>query len=59
MPAQHLPAEQLLRRKPNATCCDCGKEAADAKETEVWTIWNDIHIYCPKCARNENVGPDD
>lgn len=59
MAAQYIPAYKLLRLKPNAECCDCAKEVDDAPDNEVWTIWNGNIIYCPKCARNEGIGPHD
>lgn len=34
---QRVPAQELARTKPNASCCDCGKEANEAG-SETWTI---------------------
>jgi len=59
MPAQYISAGELARKKPNACCCDCSKEAADRPESEIWTIWNGSMIYCPRCASYEGIGPDD
>jgi hypothetical protein len=58
MTAQHVKAYRLLATKPGASCCDCGKEVGDAPEEQIWTIWNRKMIYCPKCAKNEGIGPD-
>lgn len=55
---QHLTASELLRIKPKAECCDCSLEATDANEESVWTIWHNGHVYCPKCAKYENIGPE-
>ncbi len=58
MAAQYINAGQLRRIKPNAECCDCGKEVNDAPESQTWTIWNKKLIYCPKCASYEGIGPE-
>jgi hypothetical protein len=61
-PAVHVNVGKLVRANPLAECCDCGKEAAEAAEDypeQVWTVWQSIHIYCPTCATNEGIGPDD
>lgn len=58
MPAKHITAKILVLKKPNAECCDCSLEVADSPEEEIWTIWNEHHIYCPRCAKNEGIGPD-
>ncbi len=58
-PAEYITASQLVLRKPNTDCCDCGKEAAEAREDSVWTIWHKVNVYCPMCANNEGIGPDD
>ena len=56
---QHITAERLIKLKPNAECCGCALEPCDTHEESIWTIWHNGHIYCPKCAAHENIGPDD
>jgi hypothetical protein len=56
MPTVHIRAEDLFRIHSSAGCCDCTAEAADAPDDEVWTIWNETMIYCPKCAESKNIG---
>lgn len=58
MSAQYVTALDLFQKKPNASCCDCKKEAAEAPEQQVWTIWNNKLIYCPDCAKKEGIGPN-
>lgn len=60
-PAQHVRAEKLARLRPGAECCDCGLEVAQAaadRPNQRWTIWHEQHVYCPKCAAHENIGPE-
>jgi hypothetical protein len=59
MPAQHIRVADLIKHNPAASCCDCGKEAAEAPQAQVWTIWNGTKIYCPRCASSEGIGPND
>lgn len=59
MAAQHIAVWNLLQLKPNADCCDCGKEADGSPKEEVWTIRTKNLIYCPKCASYEGIGPND
>lgn len=59
MGAQYITASKLVKLKPSAECCDCSKEADDSPEDEVWTIWNNKLIYCPKCASHEGIGLED
>lgn len=59
MSAQYLTVSELLRRMPGAACSDCGEDLSDRAESEVWTIWNRTMVYCPQCAHEEGVGPDD
>jgi len=58
MAAQYIEAWKLLKLKPSAECCDCGKEVDSAPENQLWTIWNGKLIYCPKCASYEGIGPE-
>ncbi len=58
-PVEYISAAELVRRKPSAECCECGREAIEAPESSVWTVWHGIHVYCPKCASDEGIGPDD
>jgi hypothetical protein len=58
MSARHVTASLLIRERLSASCCDCGKEAAQESESKVWTIWNREMIYCPACARHEGISPD-
>ncbi|WP_153305892.1 hypothetical protein [Desulfogranum mediterraneum] len=59
MAAQYVSAWKLLQLKPNADCCDCGKEVDGSLEEGIWTIWSNKLIYCPKCASYEGIGPND
>jgi hypothetical protein len=61
-PAIHVNIVDLVKHNRNAECCDCGQEAAEAAENndeQIWTIWHNIHIYCPACAANEGIGIED
>ncbi|MEW8119789.1 MAG: hypothetical protein AB2792_21720 [Candidatus Thiodiazotropha sp.] len=44
MAARHIGVWKLLKSKPAAECCECGKVLEDALEEEVWTIWNGKYI---------------
>ena len=57
MSARHVKASLLIRERSRASCCDCGKEAAQESEGKIWTIWNREMIYCPACARHEGISP--
>ena len=59
MGAKHITASKLLQIKAYAECCDCSKGVDDAPEEQVWTIWNQGILYCPKCATYEGIGPND
>jgi len=58
MSARYISAEELVKLKPNAECCDCCREVNDSDEDKIWTIWHNGHIYCPECAEYENIGPE-
>ena len=34
---QRVSAQELAKKKPSASCCDCGKAATEAV-SEIWTI---------------------
>ena len=53
-----MTAEQLVKIKPYADCCNCGKEVDGSPDKEIWTIWHNGHIYCPQCTNYEGVGFD-
>lgn len=59
MPIEHLRPSALRRKHSRAFCFSCGKEAADAPDDAVWTIWAPEMVYCPSCAKDEGIGPDD
>ena len=59
MPVQHLKASALVKKQWGAFCCECGKNAADATDDSLWTVWTVEMLYCPKCAKGEGIGPDD
>lgn len=50
---QRISAQELAKKKPSASCCDCGKEAAEAG-SETWTIQGG-NARCPRCSRNEGL----
>jgi len=54
----YISAADLAKANPSAECCDCTLDPNDAPEKSTWTIWRNGHIYCPKCAKNENIGPN-
>lgn len=59
MKVQHVTAERLKASVPAAGCCDCTNEVDQAPDNEIWTIWNGERFYCPACAHNECIGPND
>lgn len=59
MPIEHLRPSALCRKQWRAFCFSCGKEAANATDDAVWTIWAPEMVYCPSCAKDEGIGPDD
>lgn len=48
-------AWDLFRMNPAADCCDCGTEAAERPEEEIWIIWHGRMFYCPRCAQKEGI----
>ena len=59
MPVQYLKATTLAPKHRNAFCFECGKNAADTGNEALWTIWMTTMYYCPGCAKDEGIGPDD
>ena len=55
----YVSAEQLCQMNPAATCCDCPTQAVDSSPEEIWTIWNEANLYCPKCAASASIGPEE
>ncbi len=51
---QKMEVGKLLHLFPNAECCDCGKEPEEDDEVE-WIVYKKTIIYCPKCAKEENL----
>jgi hypothetical protein len=45
----------LLKIFPQAECCDCSKNPEDCPEEQLWIVYHDNIIYCPQCAKNENI----
>lgn len=56
MSARHISAEKLAALVPTASCCDCSREASQAPNSQIWTIWNGSRYYCPACAASEGIG---
>lgn len=50
---QRVSAQELAKRKPSTSCCDCGKVASEAG-SETWTIQGG-HARCSKCSRQEGL----
>ncbi|MCY1230672.1 hypothetical protein D9M68_151080 [compost metagenome] len=50
---QQINAQDLARKKPNATCCDCGREAASSGN-QTWTIQGG-NFRCRPCSVNEGL----
>jgi len=59
MKVKHVTVELLKEKVPTASCCDCTNEVDLAPDNEIWTIWNGTRFYCPECASNECIGPED
>jgi hypothetical protein len=59
MPVQHLKASALVGKRWDAFCFECGTKAAETKDDATWTIWTSDMTYCPVCAKEEGIGPDD
>ena len=57
MSAKYIRADNLATIDPEAHCWDCGDEAAKSPPEDIWTIWNDDILYCPRCAEDEGAGP--
>lgn len=56
MDADHIIAEILLRHIPHASCSECDAKP-EAPSLLLWTVLKG-KIYCPKCAKYQNIGPD-
>lgn len=50
-----IPVSNLLTLFPQAECCDCGRNPEDDAENTPWVIYHESIIYCPKCAKYENI----
>ena len=59
MPVKYVKPSALLKQHGHAICANCGKEALGASEDALWTIWTAAMYYCPKCAKDEGIGPND
>ena len=59
MPIEHLKPSALTRKQWGAFCFECGKKAAEATDDTLWTVWAPDMLYCPSCAKEEGIGPDD
>jgi hypothetical protein len=59
MPVQHVKPSVLIQKYPNAACANCRQEAYEDSEDRLWTIWTPAMYYCPTCASDEGIGPND
>ena len=59
MPVEHLKPSALIRKLWRAFCFECGKKAAEATDDALWTLWTAEMSYCPLCAKEEGIGPED
>jgi hypothetical protein len=59
MPVPHISVATLRTTIPYAFCVQCRKNALDAVEDEIWTIWAPQMIYCPQCAAKRGRAPDE
>ena len=54
MISTRITAFDANRKKPGASCSNCGEGAGDAPEEQIWIIWHG-KLYCPKCAEDHGV----
>lgn len=59
MPVKHVKPSTLTQTVWTAFCYECHASAADATDEALWTVWTRDMVYCPKCAKEEGIGPGD
>lgn len=58
MPVQRLKASTLALKHQGGFCFGCWQKPTDVSGEALWTIWTATMFYCPTCAKQEGIGPE-